>query len=87
MKLNVKALALASGILWGGCVLMVGLANLIWGGYGVHFLQWLSSFYPGYSGARSFGEVVIATLYALVDGFVGGVVFAWLYNCFAKDKA
>ena len=86
MKLNVKALALASGLLWGGCVFMVGLANLIWAGYAVQFLQWLS-FYPGYNGTRSFGEVVIVTLYALLDGFAGGAIFAWLYNCFAKAKA
>ena len=87
MKLCVKALALASGILWGGCVFCVGVANLIWGGYGVHFLQWLSSFYPGYNAGRSFGEVVIVTLYALVDGLVGGAIFAWLYNCFDRSKA
>ena len=87
MKLDVKALAIASGLLWGGCVFMVGVANLIWAGYGVHFLQWLSSFYPGYSAARNFGEVIIGTLYALVDGLLGGLIFAWLYNCFAKTKA
>jgi len=46
MKFNVKALALACAILWGAAILLVGLANLIWGGYGQHFLQTLSSFYP-----------------------------------------
>lgn len=87
MKLNVRALGFASALLWGGCVFMVGVANLIWAGYGVEFLQWLSSFYPGYTAHRNFGEVIIGTLYALLDGFVGGVIFAWLYNCFAKTKA
>lgn len=87
MKLSVKAFALVSGLLWGGCVLMVGLANLIWAGYGLQFLQWLSSFYPGYNASRSFGEVILVTLYAFFDGFLGGAVFAWLYNCFAKAKA
>ncbi len=38
MKLDAKAFGLASGLLWGGCVLTVGLANLIRAGYGVHFL-------------------------------------------------
>lgn len=87
MKLCVKSLALASGILWGVCVFFVGVANLIWSGYGVDFLHWLSSFYPGYNGGRSFGEVVIVTLYALLDGLAGGAIFAWLYNCFNKTKA
>lgn len=84
MKLDVKALAFACAILWGGCVLLVGIANLIWAGYGGHFLAWLASFYPGYHATRSFGEVIIGTLYALVDGLIGGVIFAWLYNCCIK---
>ena len=83
MKLNVKALAFAGAILWGGCVLLMGIANLIWAGYGVHFLEWLE-FYPGYHATRNLGEVVIVTLYALADGLIGGAIFAWLYNCFAK---
>ena len=83
MKLNVKALAFAGAILWGGCVFLMGIANLIWAGYGVHFLNFLASLYPGYSASRSFGEVVIVTLYALADGMIGSAIFAWLYNCFA----
>jgi hypothetical protein len=86
MKLCVKALALTSGVLWAGCVFCVGVANLIWAGYGVQFLQWLSSFYPGYHAARNFGEVVIATLYALLDGLLGGAIFALLYNFFDRTK-
>ena len=85
MKLNVKALAFAGAILWGGCVFLMGIANLIWASYGVHFLNFLASFYPGYSATRSFGEVVIVTLYALADGLIGGAILAWLYNCFAKS--
>ena len=80
MKFDVKALALACAILWGGAILLVGLANLIWGGYGQHFLQTLSSCYPGYHATRSIGEVVIVTLYAVADGLIGGAVFGWLYN-------
>ncbi|MGH9607488.1 MAG: hypothetical protein ACRD3N_17500 [Terracidiphilus sp.] len=86
MKLNVKALAFAGAILWGGCVLLMGIANLIWAGYGVQFLEWLASFYPGYHATRNFGEVVIVTLYALADGLIGGAIFAWLYNCFVKTN-
>jgi len=38
MKFSVKGLALASGILWGLAMLGMGLANLIWSGYGQQFL-------------------------------------------------
>lgn len=84
MKLNTKALALASAILWGFAMLGTGLANLIWGGYGQQFLQTMSSVYPGYHATRSVAEVVVGTLYGVVDGLIGGAVFAWLYNQFAK---
>jgi hypothetical protein len=33
MKLNLKALAFSLAILWGGCVFLAGLANMIWPGY------------------------------------------------------
>jgi hypothetical protein len=82
MRLNVKALALASAIVWGLCMLFMGLANLIWGGYGQQFLQLMASVYPGYHALRSFSDVIVGTLYGAVDGLVGGAVCAWLYNQF-----
>ena len=84
MKCNTKALSLASGILWGLAMLLMGLANLIWGNYGQQFLQTMSSVYPGYHASRSVAEVVVGTLYGAVDGLIAGAVFAWLYNRFAK---
>ncbi len=84
MKFNIKALALAWAILWGLVMLVMGLANLIWGNYGQQFLQTMSSVYPGYHATRSIAEVVVGTLYGVVDGLVGGAVFAWLYNQLAK---
>ena len=84
MNLNIKALALASAILWGLAMLVVGLANFVWGDYGQQFLQTMSSIYLGYHATRSIVEVVVGGLYGAVDGFVGGAVFAWLYNQFAQ---
>jgi hypothetical protein len=84
MKINIKALAVACASLWGGAVLVVALANLICGGYAQRFLELLASFYPGYHATRSIGEVVIVTLYAIVDGLCGGAIIGWLYNCLAK---
>ncbi len=75
MKFNTKALALASAILWGFAMLLMTLANLIWGSYGQQFLQTMSSVYPGYHATRSFAEVVVGTLYGVVDGFIAGGVF------------
>jgi len=85
MKFSVKGLALASGILWGVAMLGMGLANLIWSSYGQQFLQIMASAYPGYHATRKFAEVIVGTLYGFADGLIGGAVFAWLYNQFAKS--
>jgi TRAP-type mannitol/chloroaromatic compound transport system permease large subunit len=76
MKLSTKALALASGILWGLAMMVMGLANLIWGSYGQQFLQTMSSIYPGYHATRSIAQVIVGTLYGTVDGLIGGAVLA-----------
>jgi hypothetical protein len=87
MRFSVKGMAITIGVLWGASVLVVGVANLIWPAYGVDCLKLLASVYPGYSGEASLGQVVIGTLYGLVDGAIGGAIFAWFYNLVAKPAA
>lgn len=85
MKLSVLRLGLTLAIIWALISLLCGVANLIWPYYGVSFLNFLDSIYPGYTfGKWGFGGILVATLYAAVDGFVMGVVFAWLYNLLGK---
>jgi hypothetical protein len=86
MKLNVKALALSAGILWALVVLFVGVVNLIWSEYGMGFLQVVASIYPGYHATSSIGDVIVGTLYALVDGAIMGWVFGWFYNLFIGKR-
>jgi len=80
MRLHVAAFALTVGLLWGLTVLLVAIANIIWPGYGSVFLQVVASFYPGYEPGTGIGSVIMVTLYGVVDGGIGGLVFAWLYN-------
>lgn len=80
MRLNIKAWALSWGLLWGGALLLVGLVNMVWAGYGQGFLDFVASIYPGYHAKPSIVEVVIATVYGFVDGCIGGAIFGWLYN-------
>ena len=86
MRLSVIALASTAGVFWGGAILMVALANLIWPSYGRAFLELTASLYPGYQPGSGWGSVVTGTLYGLVDGAVSGAVFAWLYNLFVKRR-
>lgn len=84
MKLDVKAMAISLGLIWGVlAIFLVGLANMIWPGYGQAFLDLTASIYPGYKATASFGQVIVGMLYGLVDGAIAGALLAWLYNRFA----
>lgn len=84
MRLSVKALAITSAVLWGAAVLLVGLINLAAPAYGAAFLHGLSSVYPGFHASRTVLDVLTGTLYGIVDGAVGGWVFAIVYNFVAS---
>jgi len=84
MKLNVKSFAVTFALWWG---------------FGLFFLTWwimafdgatgevtlIGRLYRGYniSPAGSF----IGLAWALADGFVGGAIFAWLYNRLSERLA
>ncbi len=82
MKLKPLALGVASGILWGGCIFLTTLLS-VYAGYGTAFLEALpQSFYPGYK--ITLAGSFIGLGYGFIDGFVCGLIFAWLYNKVAK---
>ena len=87
MRFSVRAVALTGAILWGGLVLLMGIANAIWPSYGALFMQLLDSIYPGYHATGSAGSVIVAALYAIVDGAVVGFLIAWIYNRLAGAGA
>ena len=81
MKLSVKALALASGILWGASVFLATLW-LLMRGYDGRLIAQLDHFYIGYS--YSVVGAFVGLVWGFVDGAVGGAILAWLYNALAK---
>jgi cell shape-determining protein MreD len=77
--MNVKAFALAAGMLWG--FLLFSL-TLLEAGRGVgHTLGALSAVYLGYS-VTYLGSVA-GLVYGFVSGALMGAAFGWLYNRFA----
>ncbi len=80
MQLSTKALGITGALLWGGAILLCGVANLISASYAAEFLKLLSSIYPGFHASRTIGDVLVGTGYGLVDGGLAGLVFGWLYN-------
>jgi hypothetical protein len=88
MRLNVKAMAIAWALIWGILVMfLTGTTNLVWPGYGQRFLEMMDSIYPGYKAQPAVGQVIIGTLYGLLDGAVVGALFAWIYNCAARPTS
>jgi len=83
MKLNVKALALTSGILW-GLGLFIGTWWIILTAGTTNTPTFLSMMYRGYS-ITPLGSV-FGLIWAFFDGLIGGAIFAWLYNLLAKGK-
>lgn len=77
MKLNVKAFGLTCGLIWG-----LGLFFLTWWVIlfegPTHSLLGIGHLCRGYD-VSPMGSL-IGLIYGLVDGGVGGLVFAWLYN-------
>ncbi len=84
MKLNVKAFALTCGLVWG-----LGILALTWwiiafdGATGE--VPFLGRIYRGYS-VTPLGSF-IGLVWGLVDGAIGGAIFAWLYNLIADRTA
>jgi hypothetical protein len=85
MRLSLKSLTFACGLLWGGAILFVGLVNLASPTYGMEFLKLMSSVYPGFHNSCTFVDVLVGTGYGLVDGGIAGLLLGWLYNLFAPS--
>jgi hypothetical protein len=80
MQMRRKAMMGASAILLGACMLMVGLLNLRFPSYGGDFLRIMSSVYPGFHDSRTIGQVMLGTIYGVLDGAILGYIFSSLYR-------
>ncbi len=83
MKLNLKAFALACGLLWGVAVFIMAWWLIYWEGLPAEGVDpdptALGRVYIGFS-ISPLGSV-IGLAWGFVDGAIGGAIFAWLYNC------
>ena len=86
MKLNIWAFGLTCAIICG-----VGLFVVTWwiiafeGAEAAEYSTFIGRVYRGYS-ITAVGSL-IGLAWAFVDGLIGGVVFAWLYNGLAGRRA
>lgn len=80
-KLSPLGLGLALGIMWALSILITGLAGMHFD-WGEEFIDVMGSVYVGFEASVK-GSLVGAG-WALLDGFIGGFILAWLYNCLCK---
>lgn len=84
MKLNVRAFSIGCGLVWG-----IGLFLITW---------WIILFDGASAEPTIIGQVyrgyrispagsLIGLAWALVDGCIGGAIFAWIYNRLAGAAA
>lgn len=74
---NVKRAALTGGIVWGACIFLSTLAAIYFG-YGIAFLEWVGSIYPGYS--ISLVGSIVGAIYGFFDVFIAIYIISWLYS-------
>lgn len=79
-KLSVNALGVGVGAMWAVSIFFFGIAAMF--GWGEALVRSWASLYIGFG--ASFIGAVIGAVWAFVDGYVGGVIIAWVYNRLAR---
>lgn len=84
MRINVKALALTLGILWGlGVFIAVLWVILLDGAHGQPLF--FAVIYRGVT--ASWPGAVLGLAWGVLDGVIGGLLIGWLYNKIAGTAA
>lgn len=84
MKLSAKSLGLALGIICGLSVFIMTVLST-YTGYLQHWSELLLGVYPYYE--LTLQGAIAGLVWGFLDGFIGGIVLAWIYNAFAPGSA
>ena len=84
MRLDGKALALATGIVFAAFSFVIAVTAVLTG-VGREYLELVGGLHPGYTGPTFLGAC-IQTFWMFVYGLIGGGLLAAIYNYFAMDK-
>ena len=79
--LHVISFGLAVGVTWALGIFILGIVNIFFSTWGVDFISSIGSVYVGYE-PTILGSI-LGGIWAFIDGFIGGVILAWLYNQFS----
>ena len=81
-KCQPLALGTALGVVWMFCAALLAITAMF--GWGDALVTAMASLYIGYS--ASIVGAVIGAIWAFFDGFIGGVLIAWVYNWAARKS-
>jgi len=83
MRLNVRALALTWGVLWGLGIFLGTLWIILFDG-STGEVTILGRIYRGYN--ISVVGSLFGLLWGFIDGLICGAIFAWVYNLFVGKR-
>lgn len=83
MSLHPKALALAMGILYGGCLAAFAVLSMLFD-IGTPMIDLMATFYRGFS--PSVPGMIVGFLWGAVEGWIFGWLLASLYNHFVTRR-
>jgi hypothetical protein len=82
-NLDIKAVGIALGLTWAIGAFIIGIfAWLSAGENTTALVNLIGRFYIGFT--PTFLGSIVGALWGFIDAFIGGVIFAWLYNKLAK---
>jgi len=81
-KLSVKGLAIGLGTSWAIYMLFAGWASMF--GWCTKFVEMMSSIYVGFN--STFLGGIIGAIWGFVDGAIGGLLIATVYNAVTKRE-
>lgn len=81
MELDVKALALATGIVFAAFTFVFAVIAVLTG-VGLNYIEIVGILHPGYPGPTLLGACV-QTFWMFIYGLIGGGLLAVIYNYFA----
>ena len=91
-QIDVKAAGLTLGVLTALWMLVIQYYPTVTGAvfdgnnYGSSLQFIIEDLYPWYKHSSGLMQSLLGVVFGFIDGFVGGVVLAWVYNKFAGNK-
>jgi len=83
LKLDVKAFGFALGVVWGGLMFLLGIADMLYF-WGNSWGRMLTVLYVGYR-PTVLGSIV-GGIWGFVYASVLGFAAAWMYNCLVEEN-